>query len=146
MRKSIVTKLIFSALLLASLDASAGIYKNGTYYTLWFNNQCRDGSTGINYLNQWWCPTYQAKLSWTIPTSRENGAALKVSELSGYEVYWGRSIDALTGTVKVAGGGTTTTTFEAQTPATYYYVISAIDSTGKKSKVSKMVEINLGKR
>jgi hypothetical protein len=135
------------SLMLVSFNAAAiGITKNGTYYTLWFNDNCRDGTRGITYLNQYWCPTYQAKLTWSIPTTRQNGQALKMSDLRGYEVYWGRSIDARTGTIKVNGGGVATTTFEAQTPATYYFVVSAIDSNGVKSPLSKMVETKLGRR
>ena len=87
MRKSTRGKLIIGALMLVSFQASAGITKNGIYYTLWFNKNCRDGSTGIYYLNQYWCPTYKAKLSWSIPATRENGSALQLSELSGYEIY-----------------------------------------------------------
>jgi hypothetical protein len=145
MRKSTVCKFIVGALMLISFQASAGITKNGTYYTLWFDKNCRDGSTAMLYLNQWWCPTYKAKLSWSIPATRENGATLSVSELSGYEVYWGRSVDSRTGTIKVPTGSLSTVTFEAQTPATYYFVVSAIDSSGRKSQLSKMVETKLGR-
>src|SRR6185295_15167566 len=98
MRKSTVCKFIIGCFLLISFQASAGITKNGIYYTLWFNKSCRDGSTALWYLNQYWCRTYQAKLAWAIPSTRENGTPLQLSELSGYEVYWGRSIDARTGT------------------------------------------------
>jgi hypothetical protein len=144
MRKSTAIKFIICSLLLVSFKASAGIYKNGIYYTLWFNSSCRDGSKALVYLNQYWCRTYQAKLSWTIPSTRENGTPLQLSELSGYEVYWGRSIDSRTGVIKVAKGGSSTVTFEAQTPATYYFVVSAIDTSGRKSPLSKMVETRLG--
>jgi hypothetical protein len=145
MRKFIVCKILIGALILVSCEASAGILKKGKYYTLWFNKYCRDGSTGMQYLNQWWCPTYKAKVSWSIPSTRENGAPLQQSELSGYEVYWGRSIDSRTGIIKVRKGNVSSVTFEVQTPATYYFVVSAIDSKGRKSQLSEMVETRLGK-
>jgi hypothetical protein len=144
MNQSTFRKFVLCSLLLTSLGASAGITKNGIYYTLWFNQSCRDGSTAMWYLNQWWCHTYQTKLTWVAPSTRENGQPLALTDIAGYEVYWGRSIDARTGTIPVSGNTISTVTFEAQTPATYYFVISAVDTNGRRSLVSKMVETKFG--
>lgn len=91
--------------------------------------------------------TYNVKLSWTIPTTRQNGTPLALSELKGYEVYY--ATDSSTSTandtvVKVTGGSINTSTISALPAGTYYFSISAIDVNGVKSPLSAMVSTKVG--
>jgi len=91
--------------------------------------------------------SYSVKLSWTIPTTRENGQPLALSELQGYEVYYAPDNSASTANDKVipVTGGSINSSVITQLPAgTYYFSISAIDSNGLKSPLSTMVSAKVG--
>lgn len=81
-----------------------------------------------------------ADLSWTAPTQNVDGSAL--TNLAGYKVYWGNAPRAYASSASVSGAGTTTFTTNL-TPGTWYFAVTAIDSTGaeseKTNEVSKTV-------
>jgi hypothetical protein len=81
-----------------------------------------------------------ADLSWTAPTQNVDGSAL--TNLSGYKVYWGSSPRTYSSTANVSGAGTTTFTTNLA-PGTWYFAVTAVDSTGaesaKTNEVSKTV-------
>lgn len=83
------------------------------------------------------------KLSWGIPTTRENGQALPVSELTGYELYYTTDDPAVTGSVKVSGGATATYTVSNLAAGNYHFAISAVDSKGLKSKLSPIADVKV---
>lgn len=148
MRKLAVAKWAFVASLIvtgAVTTAHAGITRNGQYYSQYntTTGKCPDGSRTIRYSSKTWCPAYRATLTWTIPTTREDGKALQMSELAGYEIYWTRASDSQTGVIKVGKAQATTQKFETFVPANYYFAMSAIDSKGLKSKLSTMVNSSL---
>jgi hypothetical protein len=92
-------------------------------------------------------PSYNVKLSWTIPTTRQNGKALALSELKGYEVYYATDNNASTANdtvVTVSGGSINTSTISKLPAGTYYFSISAIDVNGVKSPLSAMVSTKVG--
>ena len=144
MRKSMLTYVLAGAATLLSVQVSA-LTLNGINYKLVSNSAapCPDGLKKTVYQNNYYCRVYKAGLSWNIPVTRQNGAAISVSELSGYEVYWTRSSDSIGGTIKVGGGTAKTTSLEVFKPDMYYFAVSAIDSKGLKSPLSKMVSARL---
>jgi len=73
-----------------------------------------------------------AALSWTAPTQNVDGSAL--TNLSGYKVYWGSSPRTYSSSASVSGGATTFTTNLA--PGTWYFAVTAVDSTGAESAKS----------
>ena len=79
----------------------------------------------------------KATLQWDIPTQRENGAALPVSELCCYQVTYitGNTL----GLVDVAGGATREAVIELE-PGYYRFSIVAIDIEGLTSQPSESVE------
>jgi hypothetical protein len=90
---------------------------------------------------------YDVKLSWTIPTTRQNGKALSLSELKGYEVYYATDSNTSTANdtvVKVTGGSINSSTISKLPAGTYYFSISAIDVNGVKSPLSPMVSKKVG--
>jgi len=90
--------------------------------------------------------SYSASLSWTIPSAREDGKALSLSELSGYEVYYTTDASSTSkGTVvKIDGGNKSSYVVSGLPAGTYYFAISAIDTNGLKSALSSMVSAKFG--
>jgi predicted phage tail protein len=87
--------------------------------------------------------TATAELSWSAPTTRENGQALAVSDLSGYEIYYTTDDPKVTGTVKVSGGSSSSYTIQNLAPGTYHFAMAAVDASGLKSKLSPVVDYTL---
>lgn len=89
--------------------------------------------------------TFSAKLSWTIPSTRQNGQPLQLSELSGYELYYTTDSSSSNGTVvTVSGGSKASYEISNLKAGTYYFAISAIDASGLKSPLSSMVSAKVG--
>ena len=90
--------------------------------------------------------TPAVNLTCTPPTTRENGAALALNEIAGYEFY--QTIDAgAATTLKVNGPTCSTTALPLLTPRAAPYVIgyavSAVDTNGLKSALSKALVVNI---
>ena len=144
MRTSLLARLGAISMLLIAFQANAVII-NGTNYKQYTgtSTKCPDGSSIFVYNNVKYCKAYRANLAWAIPSTRTDGTALPISELSGYEVYWTRTSDNAKGTIKVSSGTTSTTAFDVYTPGTYYFAVSALDVKGLKSPLSTMVQASL---
>jgi hypothetical protein len=67
-------------------------------------------------------------LSWTPPTMTEDGTPLK---LTGYRIYWGLAADNLTHSVTLDNPGLTRYVVEQLTPATWYFVATALSKDGE---------------
>lgn len=75
-------------------------------------------------------------LTWTIPTARENGVALAVTEIKGYEICYSETAGGAKGNcVTVLGGSLTSTTITRTSPifGNRCYIIRTIDVTDVKS-------------
>ena len=80
-----------------------------------------------------------AKLSWTVPATRENGSALKPTDIASYKVRWGTAPGKTLSTIPVTG-----TSYDWAAPLTIgtdgtvtaYFSVAAIDTAGRESKRS----------
>lgn len=138
-------RLCTASALIFTLNAHATVI-NGINYKQYTGSgtTCPDGNKVLVSGGTRYCKAYRANISWTIPTKRVNGAALPISELKGYEVYWTRSSDKARGTIKISSRTQASAAFDAYTPATYYFAMAAIDTSGLKSPLSTMVTAKLG--
>lgn len=75
-----------------------------------------------------------ATLSWTAPTLNADGTTL--TNLAGYRIYYGTSSSSLTKTIALNSAGLTTYMVTDLAPATYYFAISAVNSSGAESSRS----------
>ena len=75
-----------------------------------------------------------ATLSWTPPTTNTNGTAL--TNLAGYKVYWGTSASSLSNSVTLNNAGLTSYVVSSLAPGTYYFAVSALNSSGVESAKS----------
>lgn len=81
--------------------------------------------------------TGSATLSWTPPTERSDGSAL--TNLAGYKIRYGTSENELATLVTVDTAGVSSYVVDSLSAGTYYFVISAYDSTGAESRASAVV-------
>lgn len=106
---------------------------------------CPSGTKVLIYKSVKYCKAFRADINWNIPTKRTNGTPLRISEIKGYEVYWTRTSDNARGVIKVSSNTQSSVYFDVYTPSTYYFAMSAIDTSGLKSPLSSMVQAKLGK-
>ncbi len=76
-----------------------------------------------------------ATLSWTPPTTNTDGTAL--TDLAGFKVYYGTASGSYTQVVNV--GYVTTYTVNNLTSGTYYFAVTAYDTSGYESGYSNQV-------
>ena len=83
-------------------------------------------------------------LTWSPPTTRENGTVLPASEIDGYEIYYFMDgEDENDGTVVSIEGGSTTRTDLRLSTGTYHFAIAAVDIRGLVSENSDPVSIDI---
>jgi hypothetical protein len=80
----------------------------------------------------------RATLSWTAPTENTDGSAL--SNLTGYRIRYGTSAGALTQTIVINNASVTTYVVEDLAPATWYFAVTAVNSTGSESAYSNVAD------
>ena len=78
--------------------------------------------------------TGAATLSWTAPTQNTDGTAL--TDLAGYKVYWGTSSGNYSSSVTLNNPGLTSYVVDTLSSGTYYFSVSALNSSGVESVLS----------
>jgi hypothetical protein len=73
-------------------------------------------------------------LTWTPPTLNADGSPL--TDLAGFKIYWGTSEDDQSNSVTVYNPGLSSYVVEPLTPATWYFVTTAFDTSGNESVFS----------
>jgi len=77
--------------------------------------------------------TGSASLSWTAPTTNNDGSPL--TDLAGYHIYYGASADLLTTQIDV-GSSTTSYVVNNLVSGTWYFAVTAFNSVGIESDLS----------
>jgi hypothetical protein len=75
-----------------------------------------------------------ASLSWNPPTQNTDGSS--VSNLGGYNIYYGTSAESLTNKIQVSNAGLTAYTVSNLDSGTYFFGISAYTTSGAESDVA----------
>jgi hypothetical protein len=70
-------------------------------------------------------------LNWTAPTQNTSGSAL--TNLAGYRIQYGNSVNALSQTVQLANPSLTTYLVENLAPGSWYFSLKAYDASGAES-------------
>jgi hypothetical protein len=78
-----------------------------------------------------------ATVSWVPPTDNTNGSAL--TNLAGYTIHYGTSPANLSSLIEVAGATVTNYTVQNLATATWYFAITASNSSGEASALSGVV-------
>ena len=77
-----------------------------------------------------------ADVSWTPPTTNTDGSTL--TDLAGYNIYYGTSPNALNQQVQVTTIGVTNYVINGLTSGTWYFAVTAYTSTGTESSLSNV--------
>jgi large repetitive protein len=77
-----------------------------------------------------------ATLNWSAPTQNTNGTPL--TNLAGFNIYYGTSAGNLNQTVHIANAGLTTYVLSELAAGTWYFSINAYSTTGAESVVSNI--------
>ena len=72
-------------------------------------------------------------LGWTAPSSRTDGTALSLSEISGYRVYYGPAPGNYTSSVTVSNGSATSTVINNIATGDWYVAMTTVDVNGIES-------------
>lgn len=80
-------------------------------------------------------------LSWDAPASNSDGSPLK--DLKGYTVHFGPSSRRYSDTIKVGNPGLTTYVVDNLRAGTYFFAVSAYNSTGQESSLSAEISANV---
>ena len=75
-----------------------------------------------------------ATLSWAPPTHNTDGSPL--TSLSGYRIYFGQAPGVFTNILDVSNAGLTTYVVDNLVAGTWYFAVTAVDSSGRESSVS----------
>jgi hypothetical protein len=75
-----------------------------------------------------------ATLTWTIPTRNDDGSPLL--DLAGFKVRYGMTSGSYTNTETIDNAGVDTYMVQNLSPATWYFVVTAYDSSGNESLFS----------
>ena len=75
-----------------------------------------------------------ATLTWDAPTQRTDNTVL--TDLAGYEIHFGQSPRSYSNRITVKNPGITTYMVDNLSSGTWYFAVSAFDSSGQKSNVS----------
>lgn len=76
-------------------------------------------------------------LSWLPPTENADGSVL--TNLAGYRIHFGLSVDAMTRVIVLDNPGLTRHVVENLSPATWYFAMTAVNAKGKESNRSAVV-------
>lgn len=78
-------------------------------------------------------------LGWVAPATRADGSALSLSQIASFRIRFGTSPGTYTSSVNVDDSSATTYIIRDMAPATYYFVVTAIDTDGQESGYSGVV-------
>jgi hypothetical protein len=86
--------------------------------------------------------TGNATLSWTAPRENSDGSALP--DLGGFKTYYGGALTQLTNTITLTNPGLLTYVLaELPIGTTYYFVVTAVTTTGVESARSEVVSATI---
>ena len=80
--------------------------------------------------------TGSVRLSWTPPTSNSDGSPL--TNFAGYRIYWGTSPTSFSNSETVNNAGLASYVVEQLPPATWFFVVTAVNSQGGESSFSNV--------
>ena len=88
--------------------------------------------------------TQSSSLSWSAPTTREDGTPLAATDIAQYNVYYAVDGPVTTGSTKTVVTGATTKTVTLSltpraVPYTINFAVTAVDTTGAESPLSNVV-------
>jgi hypothetical protein len=85
--------------------------------------------------------TGSASLTWAAPTQNTDGSAL--SNLAGYDIYYGTSASAMTQKITLTNASMLTDVVSNLASGTWFFEVIAVNSTGEESNPSGVVSMTI---
>ena len=96
-------------------------------------------SSGTNTTSNGTNTAGEVTVSWVAPVQREDGAAISMSEIASYKVYYGRSEGLYARQVAVNDSSRMNVTLSNLEPGAWHIAVTAIDTAGRESAHSQEV-------
>ena len=87
--------------------------------------------------------TANITLSWVAPVAREDNSALSLSAIAGYKIYYGTTPGQYPNSASINDSSASGYVFNNFSSATYYFVVTTIDTDGRESQYSTEVIISI---
>ena len=81
------------------------------------------------------------KLSWVAPAEREDNSSISLTEIAGYQVFYGQTQGQYPNSISINDGTAVGYTFTDFPAGTYYFVVTTVDTEGRESQFSSEVVI-----
>ena len=81
------------------------------------------------------------KLSWAAPAEREDNSSISLTEIAGYQVFYGQAQGQYPNNITINDGTAVGYTFTDFPAGTYYFVVTTLDTEGRESQYSSEVVI-----
>lgn len=78
-------------------------------------------------------------LSWIAPSARDDNTPISLSEIAGYNVYYGSTPGQYTNNVNISDSTAEGYTFNALPLGTYFFAVTTYDTDGRESQYSAEV-------
>lgn len=85
--------------------------------------------------------TFTISLSWVPPFEREDNSSLSLSEIAGYNIYYGTTLGTYPNKVSIFDGSAVGYTFSDFPAGTHHFVITTIDTEGRESQNSSATSL-----
>ncbi len=82
-------------------------------------------------------------VTWSAPSARANGDPLSLSEIAGYQVYYGTKAGNYPNQIDVNNPTAESIEIAGLTSGTYYLVLTTIDSDGRESSYSPEIVVTM---
>ncbi len=87
--------------------------------------------------------TANISLSWVAPAAREDNNPLSLAAIAGYKIYYGITPGQYPNSTTINDASATGYTFNNFSSATYYFVVTTVDTDGRESQYSTEVVISI---
>lgn len=116
--------------------ASAASANAGNYHVVVRNTSSSATSSSVTLSVLAVSDIGSALLSWSRPTTREDGTALAAGEISGYRVYWSNTNTGSMSMLSSPAASATSYRATELTSGVHYFSISVLDANGLESDLS----------
>ena len=136
--------LILITLLITLQISSCGNGSNPTATSADSNSDINSGpATGTDTSTNNNSTTADINLSWAAPAEREDSSSISLSEIAGYQVYYGKAQGQYSNSVTINDGTATGYTLANLPSGTYHFVMTTLDTEGRESQLSPEIVLTV---
>jgi hypothetical protein len=132
-----ITPILITIMMALTISACSTDEDTTVATTAYVNSETNDDANNVDETNT----AANIGLSWVAPVAREDNAPIALSEIAGYKIYYGTTQGQYPHSLTINDGTATGYTFNSFATATYYFVLTTIDTEGRESQYSPEIAI-----